>query len=394
MADPVTAENGRAVLNQLLAACRQRLVANERFASNEMIDFGQRPVVLFGASSLGAYLARKLKTLGLSICAFVDNNPSKHGQSLEGLRVLSVDDGIRLYGNSATWVVAVWRDSAVLQQLKDANCRAVSFIPVMWKYAELCLPYFSLGLPSALINNECDVRRGFDLMEDDVSRRIYIEQLEFRLATDFTYLSERTSIYSTGYFTERLFTRYDDERFVDLGAYDGDTLLEFLREYANFHSALLCEADQSNFAMLENTIAELPSHIRAKVEAMAVAVGANNGTIRFSASGDVLAKISSDGPSVVRCVTLDSIAERFPPTLVKMDIEGSERDALAGATAMIAKHRPVLAISAYHCHDDLWRIPLTVATFPEYAILLRQQRDVYGDVVCYAIPRERLITPA
>ena len=394
MTHPMTTADRRAVLDHLLTTARQRLVASERAASNEMMDFGQRPVVVFGAASLGAYIAHKLKTLGVSVCAFVDNDSSKHGQLLESVRVLSFDEGIRLYGESGSWVVAAWRDSAILKQLRAASCRVVSFVPVMWKYAESCFPYFSLGLPSALVNNEREVSRGFDLMEDDVSRRIYIEQVEFRLATDFTYLSDRTASYSTGYFTEKLFRQYDHERFMDLGAYDGDTLLEFLGEYGAFHSALLFEADKSNFAKLESTIAELPSHIRTKVEAMAVAVGANNGTIRFCASGDVLAKISSDGPSVVRCVTLDSIAKRFAPTLVKMDIEGAERDVLAGAAGMIAKHRPVLAISAYHCHDDLWRIPLTVAQFPEYAVLLRQQRDAYGDVVCYAIPRERLTLPA
>ncbi len=37
---------------------------------------------------------------------------------------------------------------------------------------------------------------------------------------------------------------------------------------------------------------------------------------------------------------------------IKMDIEGSEREALTGAIETIRKHRPRMAISSYHLSDD------------------------------------------
>jgi FkbM family methyltransferase len=45
---------------------------------------------------------------------------------------------------------------------------------------------------------------------------------------------------------------------------------------------------------------------------------------------------------------------------IKMDIEGAEQQALAGARATIAKFRPRLAIAAYHKPDDPDRIPAAV----------------------------------
>ena len=39
--------------------------------------------------------------------------------------------------------------------------------------------------------------------------------------------------------------------------------------------------------------------------------------------------------------------------LIKLDIEGAERDALKGGLKSIRQYRPVLAICAYHKQDDL-----------------------------------------
>ncbi len=58
----------------------------------------------------------------------------------------------------------------------------------------------------------------------------------------------------------------------------------------------------------------------------------------------------------------DLVAELKLPRVdfIKMDIEGSERNALAGAAATLAGWRPRLAISAYHRPDDVTVIPALV----------------------------------
>jgi len=45
---------------------------------------------------------------------------------------------------------------------------------------------------------------------------------------------------------------------------------------------------------------------------------------------------------------------------IKMDIEGAERRALAGAYSTLKKYRPRLAIAAYHLPDDPEIIPRVV----------------------------------
>jgi FkbM family methyltransferase len=65
------------------------------------------------------------------------------------------------------------------------------------------------------------------------------------------------------------------------------------------------------------------------------------------------------GPRVP-LTTIDKLVDelKLPRVdFIKMDIEGAEQRALAGARGTVAKYRPRLAISAYHLPDDAVQIP-------------------------------------
>ncbi len=65
------------------------------------------------------------------------------------------------------------------------------------------------------------------------------------------------------------------------------------------------------------------------------------------------------GPRV-QLTTIDKLVAELAlqrVDFIKMDIEGAERNALAGGRATIAKFHPRLALSAYHRPDDPERIP-------------------------------------
>ena len=50
----------------------------------------------------------------------------------------------------------------------------------------------------------------------------------------------------------------------------------------------------------------------------------------------------------------------------------------------------MLAICVYHKQDHLWRIPLLLREWHEYAFFLRPHNEEGWDLVCYAVPRARL----
>ena len=75
---------------------------------------------------------------------------------------------------------------------------------------------------------------------------------------------------------------------------------------------------------------------------------------------------------------------------IKMDIEGFELPALAGAERVIDQFRPRLAISLYHRPEDIFEIPLWIGNrFPWYSLHLDHYTIHHEETVLFAWPRVR-----
>ncbi len=81
------------------------------------------------------------------------------------------------------------------------------------------------------------------------------------------------------------------------------------------------------------------------------ALGSFCGSAGFaSADGEAFAgHFSSHSPDSVKVTTLAELAQAHgTPTFIKMDLEGSEYQALAGGTELLKETRPKLGITTYH----------------------------------------------
>jgi FkbM family methyltransferase len=87
-------------------------------------------------------------------------------------------------------------------------------------------------------------------------------------------------------------------------------------------------------------------------------------------------------------ISLDDYAKSHLDRVVyiKMDIEGAEMDALAGAENVIRTYKPRLAISGYHKPSDLWEIPQKIVSLnPGYKLTFGHHSAVQWESVFYAI---------
>ena len=74
---------------------------------------------------------------------------------------------------------------------------------------------------------------------------------------------------------------------------------------------------------------------------------------------------------------------------IKLDIEGSELDALRGSINTLRNHRPQMAICIYHKKEDLFQIPLFLdSILNNYKYYLGHYSPTFWDTVWYAVPDE------
>jgi len=360
---------------------------------------GGRPLVLYGAGRIGRKTLAGLRSLGRDVLAFADSNPSVFGTELDGTPVLEPEKAARRFGKEACFVVTVWNPAAphafaeVSARLRALGClRIAPFIPLFWKHAAMFLPHTRLDTPHRVFDNEAAVRATFDLWLDEGSRREFVAQLRALLSPDgFEGLPGGSP--NPMYFEDAVCSPRDDEVFVDCGAYDGDTLRTFLSLRGNrFRRIVAYEADPANFARLSTWAAGLLAKHRVRIVLRPLAVAARCTMVRFDASADDGASIREDGDLLVEAVSLDEDLGGGPaPTFLKFDVEGAEPDAVQGCQRILEESRPALAVSAYHLQDHLWRLPALVDSLaPRYRFLLRRYSPGFVDLVCYAIPDERL----
>lgn len=221
-----------------------------------------------------------------------------------------------------------------------------------------------------------------DLFADDLSRDTFDGIIATKLTRNPAGLA--SLVRNPQYFPTDLpaFAPGNEDVVVDVGAFTGDTLAEFLELVPGGR----CRAYHAFEADPENA-SKLSFYVDGKgvdfVHCHAVALGDRAGSICLTAEGASYSKVIPSGGVEVPSVTLDSCG--LDPTLIKMDIEGAEMMALRGATTTISANRPRLAIATYHSLGDFLGIPKLVKELcPEYRLHLRIHRPYTEEYVLYA----------
>ena len=85
----------------------------------------------------------------------------------------------------------------------------------------------------------------------------------------------------------------------------------------------------------------------------------------------------------------DDITE--PVTFIKMDIEGSEIEAMKGAQRHIREDKPKLAVCSYHNNHHIYEIPKLMKEYnPQYKLYMRyngpKDHVLTSEFVTFAIP--------
>ncbi len=219
----------------------------------------------------------------------------------------------------------------------------------------------------------------FAQLDDTESRTRLADLLRFRLGQSATIPNAPDA--GAQYFPDFLCALATEPiGFVDVGAYDGDTL-ESAARHLPLREAWAFEPDADNFPRL----AERARHLTPQTTCLPCGASSINGTLAFAGGHGEASALGAGGNTRIQVVRLDDCLPNARVDYLKLDVEGHELDALSGAEALIRRHRPLLAIAGYHRWDDLWRIPEWIAGLGlDYRLRLRIHAHNGFDAVFYA----------
>ena len=185
-----------------------------------------------------------------------------------------------------------------------------------------------------------------------------------------------------------VFEPHEEEIFMDIGCWDGNTVKDFVRwcngSYAQIYAF---EPDISCWSSCEKTFEV--NHI-ANVAFIKKGVSKSTETVYFRGIGigssKVVPKQMSDHQIPVTSIDDVLIPGNRAVTFIKMDIEGSEMEALIGGRKSIVKHKPRMAISVYHKPQDLWELADYILDLnPEYQLYMRHYTTCSYETILYAV---------
>ena len=352
---------------------------------------GER-VVIYGAGGFARSLLQTVRAAGAAVPWVLDRRGADIGV-FEGVPVHRPgEDGLSpVHRAELTALVGVFnRDANPLEIescLRSLGHERVVGVPELYESfgAELG-PRFWLAERAFYAAHRGDIETVAEIWADSSSRELYRSLLRFRTQWDSSTLPH--PLPGPQYFPPDVPNTVGPMRFVDCGAFVGDTLAAIAGLGAAVEEVYAFEPDISNFARLSRYASEFSSTTSARVSLWPCAVAAGSGVRAFRADGAEAGHLTLDGEHPVTAVALDDALPAAMVTDLKMDIEGAELEALRGAEALIRRAQPRLAICVYHRAEHLWEIPLFVRGLGlPYDLFLRSHGHFGFDVVMYAVPR-------
>jgi len=349
------------------------------------------PVIIYGAGNFGKDIYQCLIQSGIRVIAFLDRKATPESQW----------NGVPIY--PPDWQDLSNSQKKIVKIIIAIHNRDIEIPPIISKLRLIGYRHFiqpvelydtfseQLGdrfwLTSRLSYKawQAEIDECLSLWEDALSRKLFETLLNYRIQGNTEILPMPDLAHQ--YFPNDIPAWSSPIRFIDCGAYDGDTLRNAQNIGLKFDSVVLFEPDHVNFNRLTHFVV---NEWDSPAFCWPCGVHSSTDQMRFALDGGEGGKLNEASGSNIQVVALDDVIYGFRPNLIKMDIEGAEIEALLGAKRLIIENEPGLAISVYHHPRHIWQIPLLVKTWNlDYRFYLRLHGHNGFDTVMYALPGEK-----
>lgn len=337
-----------------------------------------KPVLIYGNAAYAVSVCRFLIAHSISIQSFVvDDYVNIEEPEINGIPVRRIS---QFYPEIEKYTLA-------LGFCNIEKCRVMLNIGglLRCKVYRLWAPEENFGWDDEFWEaHRADFQRASDMLQDKKSKAVLSALIKARQegkTQELLSLAEGNQ-----YFNELTYTpEPEGEVFVDCGAFNGDTVRAYAEFTRNGYKKIYAlEPNAANFQKLETLAASLRD-----VHCIKKGAWDSDGFLKFTESGSG-SWVSDEGPSEISVTSIDNLVEGERVTFIKMDIEGSEYQALLGARGTLARWMPKLALCVYHKRDDIYKFVDFLSGIHTnsraYQFFLRHHSNGASETVLYAIP--------
>ena len=323
----------------------------------EYLKNAKKPIVLYGIGNGADKTVDRLNADGVRISGVFSSTGFKKNKIYKGFSVMDYETLKKQLGEMIILVCFGSHLPDVIKNVKSLAEENELYIPDVPVSGDVI---FDLAFAKTY---KSELQKVYNMLADEFSKKVFENTVKFKLTGKPEYLFEiesgRDEVFS-------ILNLGDNESFLDLGAFTGDTVEEFIRYCKNYGGIVAVEPDKRNFRKLSEFSEKIHNIICINAAVSDVAgeiyISANHGR------GN-----STDGKTVeVNTLTINEICSNFIPSFIKMDVEGNELKAISGGEDFISANTPKMHIACYHTPFDIFEIPLKIEKLvPEYKIYMR-----------------------
>ena len=325
-------------------------------SSWEKIKESGKSVVIYGMGNGADKVIDEFNKLEIPILGVTASDDFVRGQIFRGFKVkkLSEFDGEFIIAVSfATCIPEVMNHIYSLSE----NHRVI--VP--------CVPVFGDDIFNRefIEKNAEKINAAYNLFEEE-SKRIFEGCINFIFGGELDVLARITTDKEEAF--RNIINLNTKESYLDLGAYRGDTVEEFLHYCGGeYDSITALEPDRRTFKKLCDYLENIP-----RSTACQRAIYNEITTLKFSSKAGRQSTISEKGEEI-ETATVDLLCKNNKVTYIKMDVEGAEKEAIEGGKTTLKEQKPKLNIALYHRSADIFELPLQISQInPDYKFYIRR----------------------
>lgn len=330
-----------------------------------------KPIVLYGMGNGADKVLNELEKRNIKAAGVMASDDFCRYQEYRGFTVQKQSDCERQFDD---FVIALCFGSSLpdvtkhIRQVAAQHKLLVPNIPVAGE---------NLMTDAFIAARRQEIEQAYSLLADEASHKVFKGALDFYYTGELKYLdrieSDKDEVF-------RKILKLKDERYLDLGAYRGDTVEEFLRYTEGYESITAVEPNPKNYQKLCEYIADIKN-----ASALRAGIADRVGTMTIGKKAGRMPVLGDKNGVAIPVTTVDQID--CSPTYIKIDIEGMERQMLIGASRTLRTMKPKLNLAAYHRTEDFFSLILQLHEInPGYRIYLRKHPYIpCWDLNIYAV---------